>query len=202
MNKKLIDLKKILISQINESCDVKQNLLEIEKDIFTAIEKMSKKLNSGGKLIFCGNGGSAADAQHFAAEFLVRLRPNVNRRSLPAISLAQDTSTITAYSNDYSYDDGYARCLEGLGQKNKDVLIAITTSGNSRNIINVLKIAKKMNIFSIGLLGNSGGNASRYCKLPLIVNSSNTARIQESHIFLGHFILEQVENILIKNNKR
>ena len=202
MNRRLIDLKKILRSQIDDTCFVKKNLIAIEKDIFIAIEKMYKKLNSGGKLIFCGNGGSAADAQHLAAEFLVRLRPNVNRRPFSALSLAQDTSTITAYSNDYRYEDGYARCLEGLGRKNKDVLIAITTSGNSKNIINVLKIANKMNIFTIGLLGNSGGKALKYCKLPLVVKSSNTARIQESHIFLGHFILEQVENILIKNNKR
>ena len=147
--------------------------------------------------MLCGNGGSAADAQHLAAEFLIRLRPNINRKPIPAITLAQDTSTITACGNDYSYDILFSRCLEALGKK-QDILIIISTSGNSRNIVNVLKQAKKMNIFTIGFLGNNGGKSKKICDLPLIVNSKNTARIQESHIFLGHYIFEQVEELFLK----
>ena len=147
--------------------------------------------------MLCGNGGSAADAQHLAAEFLIRLRPNINRKPIPAITLAQDTSTITACGNDYSYDIHFSRCLEALGKK-QDILIIISTSGNSRNIVNVLKQAKKMNIFTIGFLGNNGGKSKKICDLPLIVDSKNTARIQESHIFLGHYIFEQVEELFLK----
>ena len=159
------------------------------------------KLKKGGKVMLCGNGGSAADAQHLAAEFLVRLRPNFNRKPLPAITLALDSSTLTACGNDYSYHDIFSRNLQALGQKN-DILIVISTSGNSKNIINVLKKAKQMKIFSVGLLGKLGGKAKKYCNLPIIVPSNNTARIQETHIFLGHFIMESVEDLLFKNIRK
>lgn len=154
-------------------------------------------MKKGGKLWFCGNGGSAADAQHLAAEYLVRLRPNVNRNPLPAISLAQDTTTLTACGNDYSFDDIFLRPFKALADRN-DILVCITTSGNSKNIINVLREAKKRKIFSIGLLGNGGGKAKKYCSRHLIVPSNSTARIQECHIFLGHFILEKIEDFFIK----
>jgi D-sedoheptulose 7-phosphate isomerase len=146
--------------------------------------------------LLCGNGGSAADAQHLAAEFLVRLRPEVNRKPFSALSLALDTSTITACGNDYNFNLIFSRNLEALGC-NKDILIVISTSGNSKNIIEVLKAAKKKKIYSIGFLGSEGGNAKKNCNLPLIVKSSNTATIQECHIFLGHYILENVEKKLL-----
>ena len=158
--------------------------------------KSSTKLQKGGKLLLCGNGGSAADAQHLAAEFLVRLRPSVNRKAIPAISLAQDTSTLTACGNDYSFDDIFVRTLQAIGSK-KDILICISTSGNSKNIIKVLKEAKKKNIFTIGFLGKNGGKAKKNCDIKLIVKSNVTARIQECHIFLGHFILQSVEELII-----
>ena len=148
--------------------------------------------------MLCGNGGSAADAQHLAAEFLIRLKPDINREPIPAIALAQDTSTITACGNDYKFQDHFARILYALGDKN-DVLIVISTSGNSKNIINVLRQAKKKKIFSIGFLGNLGGKAKKLCNISLIVDSKITARIQESHIFLGHYIFEKVENELLKS---
>ena len=146
--------------------------------------------------MLCGNGGSAADAQHLAAEFIVRLKPKFNRKPIAAISLAQDTSTITACGNDFNFDVQFSRSLEALGKK-EDILIVISTSGNSKNIINVLKTAKKMKISSVGFLGNKGGKAKKLCNIPLVVNSNNTARIQEAHIFLGHFIFETVESSLL-----
>ena len=150
----------------------------------------------GGKILFCGNGGSAADAQHLAAEFIVRLRPHINRNPIPALTLAQDTSTITACGNDYSFDDIFLRSFQALVKKN-DVLICISTSGNSKNILKVLKEAKKKNIYSVCFLGKGGGKAKKISNKSLIIPSNNTARIQECHIFLGHFILENVEDLII-----
>ena len=154
-------------------------------------------IRKNGKILFCGNGGSAADAQHLAAEFLVRLRSNVNRKPLPALSLATDTSTITACSNDYKFDDVFSRVFNAIALKN-DVLIAISTTGNSKNIIKVLKDAKRKKIYSVGLLGSGGGKAKKYCKDSIIVKSNNTAIIQEAHIFLGQFLLEEIEKKIIK----
>ena len=182
--------------QVNENIKTHLSLLKISDEIDKSIKVISKKLQNGGKLLLCGNGGSAADAQHLAAEFLVRLRPNINRRAIPAISLAQDTSTLTACGNDYSFEDIFSRTLQAIGTK-KDILICITTSGNSKNILKVLKEAKKKNIFTIGFLGNNGGKAKKNCDIKLVVNSNNTARIQECHIFLGHYILQKVEDLII-----
>ena len=156
--------------------------------------------NSGGKVFFCGNGGSAADAQHLAAEFLVRLRPKVNRQPLPIFSLAMDSSTLTACSNDYKFEDIFYRPLKALGNKN-DLLICISTSGNSKNLIKVIKEAKRKNIYVISFLGKDGGKMKNMSDVEIIIPSKNVARIQECHIFLGHFIFEQVENLIIKNNK-
>lgn len=191
-----INLKK----QVNDNIKSHLSLLKLSDEINKAIKVISKKLQNGGKLLLCGNGGSAADAQHLAAEFLVRLRPNINRRAIPAISLAQDTSTLTACGNDYSFEDIFSRTLQAIGTK-KDILICITTSGNSKNILKVLKEAKKKNIYSIGFLGKGGGKAKKICDKPLVVPSNNTARIQECHIFLGHFILEKVEDFVISKKK-
>ena len=167
-----------------------ENIHEISNVIFYALKK-------GKKIMLCGNGGSAADAQHLAAEFLVRLRPKINRKPLAAISLAQDTSTITACGNDYKFDDIFSRNLRALGKKG-DILLAISTSGNSSNIIKVLKEAKRMNIKTISLLGANGGFAKKLSQFKIIVPSSITARIQEMHIFLGHYIFECIENLILK----
>ncbi len=184
---------------INQTVSTKKKLIKIEKNINKSIKIIHKSLQKKGKILFCGNGGSAADAQHLAAELLIRLRPKVNRNSIPAISLCMDTSTLTACGNDYSFDYIFSRPFNALANKD-DVLIVISTSGNSKNIINVLKTAKKKRIKSIGFLGSNGGAAKKYCDIKLIVDSNNVARIQESHIFLGHFILESVENLLLKKN--
>lgn len=193
-----MSLKKVFQNSLSENIEVHQKLIDLFPEVNLAIKIIFKKLKMGGKLLLCGNGGSASDAQHLAAEYLVRLRPKVNRKPLPAISLAQDTSTITACGNDYHFDDIFLRPFQALANKN-DLLICLSTSGNSKNIIKVLKEAKKKKISTIGFLGNLGGEAKDFCDIKIIVNSRIAARIQECHIFLGHFILERVESMLFSN---
>ena len=190
-------MKDLLDREIKESYLAKKSLLNNSKIIQKAIEVIFKKISKGGKIFLCGNGGSAADAQHLAAEFLIRLRKNVNRPPIAAISLFTDPSTITACANDYDFKYIYSRNLEALGS-NKDVLIAISTSGNSRNIIEATKIAKRKKIFIVGFLGGNGGSLKSSCDLSIIVDSKKTNRIQEAHIFIGHFIFEQVENLYLR----
>jgi len=185
-----------LENQLKENINTHKKILKISKNINNAITTIKKKLKKGGKILFCGNGGSAADAQHLAAEFLIRLRPNINRHPLPALTLAQDTSTLTACSNDYSFEDIFLRPFQAIVKKN-DILICISTSGNSKNILRVLKDAKKKKIYSVCFLGKGGGQALKICDESLVVPSNNTARIQECHIFLGHFILEKLENLIL-----
>ncbi len=187
--------------KITSSINLKKKLKDkiFKNKIKKSIEKIEKTIVNGGKIYLCGNGGSAADAQHLAAEFLIRLRPKVNRKPIAAISLALDSSTITACSNDFSYRYIFSRNLEALASE-KDILIAISTSGNSQNILEVLKVAKRKKIFSITLLGNNGGKAKKLADLNIIVPSKITAQIQECHIFLGHLIFESVEDNLIDNN--
>ena len=151
---------------------------------------------NGNKILICGNGGSAADAQHLSAEFLIRLNSNINRKPYPIINLAQDTSTITACGNDIGFDEIFKRNFEAFSKKG-DILIAISTSGNSRNILKVLKESYKKKIYSISLLGNDGGKAKKNSNLCLILPSKNTARIQENQIFISHFIFNEVEKKLI-----
>jgi D-sedoheptulose 7-phosphate isomerase len=183
---------------ILEKNNLNLELLKLNSKIEKIIKIIYKKLLLGGKIFLCGNGGSAADAQHLAAEFLIRLRPNINRNPIPAISLAMDTSTLTACGNDYDFKYIFSRNLDALANKEKDVLIAISTSGNSQNIIEVLKTAKKNKIISIGLFGKTGGKAIKYCDMPLNIPSNKVARIQECHIFLGHYIFERLENLIIE----
>lgn len=192
----MFNLKK----DIKNSILAKQSLLMSEEIINEVILEIYKKIKNNGKVFLCGNGGSAADAQHLAAEFLVRLRPKINRKPIAAIALAMDTSTITACGNDYSFENIYSRNLDALASS-RDVLIVISTSGNSKNILKALKLAKKKKILSIGFYGNKGGVAKKFTDLSIVVKSSITARVQEAHIFLGHYIFEQIENKLIKNLK-
>ena len=185
-----------LLNQLEENISVHRDIFKISEDIDEVITNIQKKIKKGGKILFCGNGGSAADAQHLAAEFIIRLRPHINRNPIPALTLAQDTSTLTACGNDYSFEDIFLRPFKALAKKN-DILICISTSGNSKNILKVLKEAKKNKIYSICFLGKGGGQAKKLSSKSLIVSSKNTARIQECHIFLGHFILEKVEDFII-----
>jgi D-sedoheptulose 7-phosphate isomerase len=189
-----------LKKSINENIELHKSLLKLQARIDFTIKKMFQSLTTGNKILICGNGGSAADAQHLAAEFLIRLKPKINRQAFPVISLAQDTSTITACGNDIGFSNIFSRTLSALGNKG-DILIAISTSGKSKNIIKVLKQAKSQKIFSIAFLGSGGGEAKKLANINLIVKGSVTARIQEAHIFLGHVIFEQVEKLMLKKNK-
>ena len=182
-------------NSLNNHISAVASLKQQKEVIDKSIKLITKNLKKGGKILLCGNGGSAADAQHLAAEFLVRLNPKKNRPSIPAISLATDISTVTACSNDYNFDKIYQRTFEGLVKQN-DILIILSTSGKSKNILNVLKSAKRKKIPSIGFLGNSGGLAKSLCSLSIIVPSSNTAIIQECHIFIGHFMFNEIEKNL------
>ena len=181
-----------------ESIATKQIILDkdLYKMLVTAGDRITNSIKNGGKLMICGNGGSAADSQHLAAEFLIRLTSDVNRQGIPAISLVQDSSTLTASINDYGSDDIFKRVLLTLG-KEGDILLAITTSGNSSNIIETLKSARENNIYCIGFLGNGGGEALDLCDLSFVVPSSITARIQESHITAGHAMLQYIEDKLL-----
>ena len=173
------------------------------KNGFFTLQKMgdsiTHSIQNSGKIMLCGNGGSAADAQHLAAEMLVRLRPMNNREGVAAIALAQDTSTITACGNDFGYDMLYERVLRSLGKKG-DCLIGITTSGNSKNVILAMKAAQEMGVKVFGFLGCKGGEALKYCDEAFIVPSDNTGRIQESHITAGHALMEYIEDRLIESN--
>ena len=190
-------MKNDLKFQINHNVKTVENLFNHEKIIFKIIKQISSCLKKGKKVLICGNGGSNADAQHLATEFLVRLRPNINRRSYPVISLSQDVSTVTACGNDLGFENIFSRNLEGL-YSNGDILLILSTSGNSKNILKVLKKAKQMNVNTISILGNNGGKARKMAKIELLINEKNVARIQEAQKFLGHYIFEKVENILIK----
>ncbi len=190
--------KKHVASLFEESITVKRATLEsCLGAVVDGAKICADSIANGGKLLFCGNGGSAADAQHLAAELLVRLRPQVNRSPLPAIALALDSSAFTACGNDYSFETYFERMVQALGRPG-DVLIGISTSGKSANVINALKHARSSKIKTIGFLGAEGGPAKACCDLPIIVPSKVTGRIQESHITIGHAMLELVEEFLLK----
>ncbi len=194
------DIKNSVKQTFIDSISVKQQIID-NKSYEVLIEAgsvIADSITNGGKLLLCGNGGSAADAQHLAAEFLIRLTSEVNRESIPALSLAQDTSTLTACINDYGSDDIFKRVFSALSSKG-DILLAITTSGNSKNIIETLKLAKERGIYSLGFLGNDGGEALEYCNSAFVVPGRVTARIQESHITAGHALLQYIEDLLLES---
>jgi len=188
------NIEKLFLDSINVKKEILNN--ESLKVLASMGDEITRAIINGNKIMLCGNGGSAADAQHLAAEMLVRLRPNNNREGIPALALAQDTSTLTACGNDFGYDVLYERMVNSLGRTG-DVLIAITTSGNSENIIRAMKAAQKENITVYAFLGSGGGKAVGFCDKSFIVPSDNTGRIQESHITAGHALMEYVEDKLI-----
>ena len=187
-------------SIIGASILVKQQLLEDEKIINSVTDCVTVIVNAfkrGNKVLFCGNGGSAADAQHLAAEFSGRFY--IDRDALPAEALHCNTSYLTAVGNDYSFDVIYARLIKGLGKKG-DVLIGLSTSGNSANIVNAFEVAKEKEMITIGFTGFTGGLLKEISDHLLNVPSTDTPRIQESHILLGHIICELVEEKLFGNS--
>ena len=166
---------------------------DVDKIILFA-SKIAYSLQKGGKIFWCGNGGSAADCQHLSAEFVCRFKNN--RRPLSSISLTTDTSALTAIANDYDYESIFSRQIEA-NMKENDVLIAISTSGKSENIIKALKTSKDLNIYTIAMTGRDGGHLSKFTNNIINVDSNNTARIQEIHILIGHLLCEIIEKIII-----
>lgn len=182
------------------SIAAKQAVLEGEHlDTLAAMaQRAAAALAGGGRLLLCGNGGSAADAQHLAAELLVRLRPKNNRQGLPAIALAMDSSTMTACANDYGYDLLYARMVETLGRPG-DAVLGITTSGRSPNVIKAFEAARRMDIATLGFLGANGGPALPYCDIAFCAPTTETGRVQEVHITAGHALMEMIEDLLLES---
>lgn len=186
-------MKNQITKAIQNSISVKQQILqdtELIDRIALIVSQMVKTLKNGGKIHFCGNGGSAADAQHLAAELSGRFY--FDREPLNAEALHCNTSYLTAVANDYGYDEVYARLLKGTA-RNGDLLVALSTSGNSENILKTCKVAREMGVFVVGMTGVSGGDLKKYSDILLNVPSSDTPRIQEAHIMLGHILCEHVE---------
>ena len=183
-------------AMLRRSAELKLMLAENAAPVLAVVDACEKAIRAGNKLIFCGNGGSAADAQHLATELVIRLRGGVARQSWPAITLALDTSAVTAAVNDFGVDEMFARPLRGLGRAG-DVLFGITTSGKSANVLGALRAAREMGIVSVGLLGGDGGPALPLCDLAIVVPETETARVQECHITLGHAILTLLEDRLV-----
>ena len=172
------------------------NSKTLEKSIQNVIDKIITCFENGNKIIIFGNGGSAADSQHFAAEFVGRFL--LERQSLPAISLTTDTSILTSLGNDYSFDNIFSRQCESLVEKN-DIVFGISTSGKSLNVINGIETAKNQGAITIALLGSGGGNLSQIVDIPIIIPSNSTPRIQESHRIILHIICEIVEEYFANN---
>ncbi len=186
-------------SIITSSIEVKQQVLQ-QEELLTTIEKVVNTIVSafqnGNRVYFCGNGGSAADAQHLAAEFSGRFYKD--RKALPAEALHCNTSYLTAVANDYSYNDIYARLIGGIGERG-DVLVGLSTSGNSANIINAFEVARQKGLSTVGFTGASGGQMKSNSDYLINIPSTDTPRIQESHIMVGHIVCQLVEEQLFKN---
>jgi phosphoheptose isomerase len=165
------------------------------QDLLRAVDVVAQSFKSGGKLLICGNGGSAADAQHLATEFTSTLTRDFVRPSLPAIALTTDTSFLTAYGNDFGFDGIFARQVEGLGRRG-DALLALSTSGNSQNIVRAIETAKSMGIATIAFTGLGGGRAAELAAIAIRVPSKTTGHIQEAHVALYHALCAAVEDIL------
>jgi D-sedoheptulose 7-phosphate isomerase len=179
------------------SAELKRRIAtELADAVLSVVDACESCYRAGGKLMFCGNGGSAADSQHFATEMLIRLRGSVERPSYPALALTLDPAMLTACGNDYGYDRVFERPLRGLGRPG-DVLFAITTSGRSPSVLRALEAAREMGIVTVGLLGGTGMPAAASCDHILLVPDTETARIQECHIALGHAVLELLEDRLV-----
>jgi len=191
-----MDARKFIIDSLNESADTKLKIKDqLMEEILKAVDLLSACYKSGNKLLLCGNGGSAADCQHIATELMIRLSHHIQRPALPAIALTTDTSNLTAGGNDIGFENVFARSVEGLGNKG-DVLLAISTSGNSPNVINAVEMAHKKGMKVIGFLGGNGGKLKAIVDLPITIPSSNVQRIQEGHITVAHIICELVEDKL------
>ncbi len=190
-------MKEAIKQILNDHISTIRSLQKLDSDLIEIAEAMSKSLKNKKKLIFCGNGGSAADAQHLATEFVVRFRSDFNRKSLAAIALTTNSSLITAAANDYGYEEIFSRQIEGLGEEG-DYLIGISTSGNSMNVFKAVETAQAKNIDTLLLTGQDGGKIKNIVDKSIIVSNYNTARIQEAHITVGHLLCLLVEKFYFK----
>jgi len=188
---------KIIEKTLRESIKVKEDFIkENGRNLILFAEKISQAFTADRKLMICGNGGSAADAQHIAAEFVNRFM--LERPPLPAIALTTDTSVITSIGNDYSFDDIFSKQIKAIGLEG-DVLLAISTSGNSRNVISAVKAARSLGIYTVVFTGGDGGRLRGLADMALVVKSNTTARIQEAHSLAGHIICQLVDYILFQD---
>jgi D-sedoheptulose 7-phosphate isomerase len=184
-------------AMMERSAELKRRIaVELGGAVVAVVDACEASLRGGGKMMFCGNGGSAADSQHLATEMLIRLRGSVERASWPALALTLDPAALTACGNDYGYERVFERPLRGLGRAG-DVLFGITTSGRSPNVVRALGAARDMGIVTVGLLGGTGEPALALCDHVLLVPDPETARVQECHIALGHAVLELLEDRLV-----
>jgi D-sedoheptulose 7-phosphate isomerase len=183
----------VFLKNILEHNALTATLQSLDGDVLRAGQLAAQVLKQGGKILFCGNGGSAADSQHLSAELTGRFIKD--RRPLAAMALSTDSSALTCISNDYSFDEVFARQVIGLGRAG-DLLIGISTSGNSRNVVRAIEEANKLDIYTLGLLGRDGGQLAKLCSHSIVVSHSVTARIQECHLLIGHTLCNLIEEQL------
>ena len=192
-----MDIEERVGEILSASLAVQQRVLERQTHEIAAIaEAVATTLQAGGTILLCGNGGSAADAQHLAAEFVVRLHPRFNRKSLPAIALAADAPLLTAAANDLGFEHVFERLVEALGHPG-DLLVGLSTSGRSENVVRALAAARAAGLRTVGFLGGDGGGALAHCDLALCIESDDPGRVQEAHIVAGHAVVECAEALLV-----
>ena len=185
--------EKFIADSLKESSEMKTRIAQqCASSISRAIDLIISAYRQKKKVLLCGNGGSDADAQHLATEFVIRLNPKIKRPGLPAFALTTDTSNLTAGANDIGYDNVFARSVEALGAEG-DILIGISTSGNSESVNRAFAKAKEKKMITIGFLGKDGGKSKNLVDLSIIVPANDTQRIQEGHITIGHIVFQQVE---------
>jgi D-sedoheptulose 7-phosphate isomerase len=188
----------IIAEALKEGLRVKEEFINKNTSkLIHLAERISKAFKNDRKLLICGNGGSAADAQHLAAEFVNRFQ--LERPPLPALALTTDTSIITSVANDYSYDEVFSKQIKALGVEG-DILLAISTSGRSESVLSAIRTAKKKGLYTVGFIGGDGGEMRRLVDLTLIVKSDRTPRVQETHILAGHIVCELVDYILFQRD--
>lgn len=185
-------MKQIILGEIQAHLESAQKMESLAEDLQKAAQMAINTLKNGGKILLCGNGGSAADSQHIAAELTGRYKRE--RKGLCAIALTTDTSALTAISNDYGYDFVFSRQVEALARSG-DLLLGISTSGNSKNVLNALKVAHEIGCQTLGFSGREGGEMRNLCDVLLISPSNDTARIQEMHILMGHILCDLIERV-------
>jgi len=187
-------MEKIIAEAVKESLSVNEAFFRKNRSgLICLAEHISQAFRSGAKLMLCGNGGSAADAQHLAAEFVNRFQ--LERPPLAALALTTDTSIITSIANDYGYEEIFSKQVKALGMSG-DILLGISTSGKSRNVLSAIKTAREKGLFTVAFSGGNGGEMATVVDLSLVVETDHTARVQETHIFAGHLVCEMVEHIL------